>query len=92
VREVFGNPFLPAGWDPAWSAWGDGVGAKLARTIDAEQAFDRLPVLADALEEAGCADPAILGHCRSPGLHVRGCWVVERLLVPGGCGDANPPR
>jgi hypothetical protein len=41
----------------------------------------RLAVLADALEEAGCADPDILGHLRQPGLvHVRGCWIVDLIL------------
>jgi hypothetical protein len=40
----------------------------------------RLAVLADALEEAGCIDADILNHCRQPGEHVRGCWVVDLLL------------
>jgi hypothetical protein len=40
----------------------------------------RLAVLADALEEAGCADAELLGHLRGPGLHVRGCWAVDSLL------------
>ena len=39
-----------------------------------------MPVLADALEEAGCQDAIILNHCREPGGHVRGCWVVDLLL------------
>jgi hypothetical protein len=47
---------------------------------DGGRALDRLPILADALEEAGCTDADILAHCRGPGPHVRGCWVVDLLL------------
>jgi hypothetical protein len=54
--------------------------ARLARGIYDDRAFDRLPILADALEDAGCHDTAILDHCRQPGPHVRGCWVVDLLL------------
>jgi hypothetical protein len=57
-----------------------GTVPKLAAAIYEERAFDRLPVLADALEDARCADAAILGHCRSGGEHVRGCWVVDLVL------------
>jgi hypothetical protein len=80
LRDVVGNPFRPATLDPAWLATNDGAIARLAQAIDAERAHDRLPILGDALEEAGCADPEILGHCRSPGPHVLGCWVVELAL------------
>jgi hypothetical protein len=52
----------------------------LAHTIYDERAFDRLPILADALMDAGCDDADILGHCRSEGPHVRGCWVVDLVL------------
>jgi hypothetical protein len=45
-----------------------------------ERAFDRLPLLADALEEACCDDADILGHCRDGGEHVRDCWVVDLVL------------
>ena len=54
--------------------------ARWPRSIYDDRAFDRLPILADALEDAGCADAAILSHCRGPGEHVRGCWVVDLLL------------
>jgi hypothetical protein len=47
------------------------------------RAVERLPVPADALEDAGCADPDILAHCRGAGLHVRGCWVVDLVLGKG---------
>jgi hypothetical protein len=65
---------------PSWLAWNDGTVVKLAQGIYDDRAFDRLPVLADALEEAGCDDADILDHCRRPGEHVRGCWVVDLLL------------
>jgi hypothetical protein len=65
---------------PEWLRWNDGTVAKLAQTIETERAFDCLPLLADALEEAGCDNQEILDHCRSTGEHVRGCWVVDLLL------------
>jgi hypothetical protein len=55
----------------------------LAAGIYAGRAFDRLPLLSDALEEAGCTDRAILDHCRQPGEHVLGCWVVDLVLGKG---------
>ena len=66
--------------DPTWLTWNDSAVRKLAQAIYAEHRFDDLPILADALEEAGCADADILGHCRSGGEHARGCWVVDLLL------------
>jgi hypothetical protein len=80
VREVIGNPFRPALLDPAWLTWNDGVAVKLALAIYDDHAFDRLPILADALEEAGCGNTDILDHCRQPRVHVRGCWLVDLLL------------
>jgi hypothetical protein len=53
---------------------------QLAQAIYDDRAFDRLPILADALEDAGCDNADILNHCRQPGEHVRGCWVVDLLL------------
>ncbi|HUR53438.1 MAG TPA: hypothetical protein VMZ71_04880 [Gemmataceae bacterium] len=52
----------------------------LANGIYEERAFDRLPILADALQDAGCDNDGILTHCRGDGAHVRGCWVVDLLL------------
>jgi hypothetical protein len=52
----------------------------VAAGIADEKAFERLPILADALEEAGCADAAVLGHCREGGDHAPACWVVEKIL------------
>jgi hypothetical protein len=80
VREVFGNPFRPVTIDPVWLSWNDGPVQKIAQAIYEERAFDRMPILADALEDAGCTEQAILAHCRGDGPHVRGCWVVDLLL------------
>jgi hypothetical protein len=77
VRDIFGNPFRPATINPAWRT--SNVTA-LAQSIYDDRAFDRLPILADALEDAGCDNADILNHCRQPGVHVRGCWVVDLLL------------
>jgi len=77
VREVFGNVCRPIEFDPAWRSAGV---AGLARAIEESGDFDGMPALGDALEEAGCARPEILDHCRSPGGHVRGCWVVDAVL------------
>jgi hypothetical protein len=80
IREVFGNPFRPVTFDPAWLSWHDGAIPKLAQAIYCERGFERLPDLGRALEDAGCTDSDILNHCRQPGVHVRGCWVVDLLL------------
>jgi hypothetical protein len=64
-------------FDPSWRT-SDVVA--LARGIRAEDAFDRLPILADALQDAGCDNEDILNHCRGPGPHARGCWVVDGVL------------
>jgi hypothetical protein len=77
MRCIAGNPFRPATVSPSWLT---STALALADTIYADRAFDRLPILADALEDAGCADPDILAHCRGPGPHVRGCWVVDLVL------------
>ena len=80
LRDIFGNPFRPVTIDPAWLTWNDGTIPKLAQAIYDERAFDRMPILADALEEAGCTNSGILDHCRQPAEHVRGCWVVDLIL------------
>jgi hypothetical protein len=80
VRDIFGNPFHLTTVDSAWLTWHDNTVPKLAQTIYDDRAFDRLPILADALEEAGCDNPEILAHCRKPGEHVRGCWAVDLIL------------
>ncbi len=80
LRDLLGNPFRPANIDLSWLAWNDGAIPKMAQSIYDGRSFDLLPLLADALEDAGCTDAAILGHCRGGGIHVRGCWVVDLLL------------
>jgi hypothetical protein len=81
LHDVFGNPFeVPCAVDPCWLAWHDATVPRLAQSIYEERAFDRLPILADALEEAGCDQAALLDHCRQVAEHVRGCWVVDTLL------------
>jgi hypothetical protein len=79
-REILGNPFRSTAVDSAWRSWNGGIVAALARAIYDERRFADMPLLADALEEAGCADAAILSHCRSGGAHVRGCWALDLLL------------
>jgi hypothetical protein len=83
IHDLFGNPFRPVALDPAWLTWNDGVAVKLAQAIYDDHAFDRLPILADALEEAGCNSADMLHHCRGPGPHVRGCWLLDLLLGQG---------
>jgi hypothetical protein len=80
IREVIGNPFRRVRIEPRWLTWGGGTVVRMARAIYEERRFEDLPVLADALEEAGCTARAILSHCRTPAAHVRGCWVVDGLL------------
>src|SRR5262249_31217393 len=80
VREIMGNPFRRIELDAAWLGRSDAAVAKIAAVVYEEQAWDRLPILADALEEAGCSHADILDHCRGPGPHVRGCWAVDLLL------------
>jgi hypothetical protein len=77
---VFGNPFRPTTLNPGWLTWQGGTIRRLAQSIYEERAFGCLPLLADALEKAGCHDAALLDHCRTPGPHVRGCWVIDLLL------------
>jgi hypothetical protein len=88
LRDILGNPFRPVTHRPEWLTWNGGTVLRLARTICEERAFDRMPILADALEEAGCTSGAVLVHCRrgEPGappggpLHWPGCWVLDLVL------------
>lgn len=76
IHDIFGNPFRPVSVDPSWLT---STVTNLAKGIYTDRAFDRLPILADALQDAGCDSDDILNHCRGPGPHVRGCWVVDLL-------------
>jgi hypothetical protein len=77
LRCIFRSPFRPVTIDPTLLT--SNVVA-IAQTIYDERTFDRLPILADALEDAGCDNADVLNHCRQPGVHVRGCWVVDLVL------------
>jgi hypothetical protein len=80
-REVATHLLLGDTFDPAWCAFDGGIVAQLAGGIYEDRAYDRMPVLGDALEEAGCTSKEILEHCRQdPAVHVRGCWVVDLCL------------
>jgi hypothetical protein len=87
LRDISGNLSGAAFVDASWLSWNDGTVRRIAQGIYEERRMPegtldnaRLAILADALEESGCTDPDILAHCRQPGLHVRGCWVVDLLL------------
>lgn len=87
LRDIFGNRGAPV---PVSADWLTSTVVALVRGIDDDHAFDRLPILADALQDAGCDDPEILGHCRGNGFHVRGCWVVDALLGTGMTRTTSP--
>src|SRR4051812_20317008 len=78
LRDIFGNPFRPVALDPAWRT-GDVLA--LARQMYESRDFGAMPILADALQDAGCDSDGILNHCRDVSAnHVRGCWVVDLVL------------
>ncbi len=79
LHDLVGNPFRPPALDPAWLAPSSPV-SQMARVIYDEDRFGDLPILGDALEEAGCADGELLAHCHGRGPHYRGCWVVDAVL------------
>jgi hypothetical protein len=76
LRDIFGNPLRPVTSEPSWLT---STVRSLSDGIYQDRAFDRLPILADALQDAGCDNDDVLGHCRSEGPHVRGCWVIDLL-------------
>ena len=78
LREIFGNPFRSVTFADAWRTT-DAM--MLAKGVYAEKAFDGLPVLADALQEAGCDADELLDHLRdTSATHVRGCWALDLVL------------
>ena len=77
VRELFVYPFAP---DPFRDDWFTTTVVALASTIDARGSFGDMPILGDALEDAGCTDEHVLRHCRHESGHLRGCWVLDSLL------------
>lgn len=70
-------------FNSSWLFWNGGIVPKLAQAIANERAWDRLPILADALEEAGCDNPELLEHCRADEPHGECCWITESLLLNG---------
>jgi hypothetical protein len=76
-RDVFGNPFRPVDFSPAWRT---DTAVSLAKQMYESRDFGAMPILADALQDAGCDNEHILSHCRGDGPHVRGCWVVDLVL------------
>jgi hypothetical protein len=77
-RDVFGNPFRPIDFSTSWRT---DTAVSLARQMYDSRGFSAMPILADALQDAGCDSHEIIDHCRSPGPHVRGCWVVDGILA-----------
>jgi hypothetical protein len=88
LRDIFPNPWRPAPqMAPAWLKWGDGTVRTLTESAYTERLLpqgtldpDRLALVADALEDAGCTDAELVGHLRGPGPHVRGCWALDLVL------------
>jgi hypothetical protein len=80
LREIYGNPFQPLTFDPRWRT---DTAVALARQMYESRDFSAMPILADALQDAGCDSDDVLNHCRGPGPHVRGCWVVDLVLGKG---------
>jgi hypothetical protein len=77
LREIVGNPFRPVSFSPEWRT---STAVALATQMYESGDFITMPILADALQDAGCDSDDILDHCRQPGTHVRGCWVVDLVL------------
>ena len=77
-RDIFGNPFRPVTFSPDWRT---STAVALAKSMYDSRDFSAMPILADALQDAGCDSDDILNHCRDTGgVHVRGCWVVDLVL------------
>ncbi|WP_232069497.1 hypothetical protein [Gemmata massiliana] len=77
LHDIFGNPFRPVAFS---SLWRTATAVTLAAQMYDSRDFSAMPILADALQDAGCDSADVLDHCRGPGPHVRGCWVVGLVL------------
>jgi hypothetical protein len=78
LRDVFGDPFRPATFFPSWRT---DTAVTLARQMYDSREFGAMPILADALQDAGCDSDDVLSHCRDTNAtHVRGCWVTDLVL------------
>jgi hypothetical protein len=81
LRDIFGNPFRPVAFSPVWRT---STAVTLAQQMYDAREFSAMPILADALQDAGCDNEEVLNHCRgADGTHVRGCWVVDLVLGKG---------
>ncbi|AWM42539.1 hypothetical protein C1280_36235 [Gemmata obscuriglobus] len=77
LRDIFGNPFRPVTFSPSWRT---GTAVALASGMYESRDFSAMPILADALQDAGCDRAEVLEHCQRDGPHVRGCWVADLVL------------
>jgi hypothetical protein len=77
LRDIFGNPFRTVAFRPEWRT---DTAVALAEQMYESREFSAMPILADALQDAGCENTDVLAHCREAGPHVRGCWVVDLVL------------
>jgi hypothetical protein len=81
LADIFDDPFRPVTFNPEWRT---SAAVQLAAQMYEARDFAHMPILADALQDAGCEHPAVLAHCRDPhATHVRGCWVVDLVLGKG---------
>jgi hypothetical protein len=81
LRDLFGPlPFRPVTVHPDVLAWNDRLVVRLAQAIYDGMRWGDIPILADALLDAGCDDENLIAHCRSEGPHVRGCWAIDLIL------------
>jgi hypothetical protein len=80
LRELFSNPFSPAGMEAAWLSRHAGAVRAQANAMYERGQLTRFPLLAEVLRAAGCTSAEVLAHCRRPGPHVRGCWVLDGIL------------
>lgn len=81
AHEILGSPFHKPVFDPTWLACNHGAAKHIAEQIAANGNFSDMPILADALEDAGCRDEALLRHCREERTHVPGCWALDAVFV-----------
>jgi hypothetical protein len=78
IRDIFGNPFRPVTFAPDWRT---STAVAIAKGMYESRDFSAMPILADALQDAGCDSDDILNHCRDESqVHVRGCWVCDLVL------------
>jgi hypothetical protein len=80
LGDLYGNVLEPVAVNSTWLRWQAGVIVKMAEAIYSEHRFAEMPILGDALEEAGCSDSRILEHCRRHPEHARGCWLLDAIL------------